>query len=345
MGNKTFLVAQREYLENVRTKTFLISIFIVPVLLAASFGISALLNRFKEVQRYTVLDLGSAGLVSQVERTARTGDLEVLWKMLQSAKDDPALQELAGSMGGGDPANAPAAPSEDQAGKMLQWISRQDPKDLARLRGIQTSRQFTYVPLDKLALGTTEPEAIRTALNQRVQKGELFAYFVLGADPVKSLDGFAYVSNNLTDGSLRELYERALTRLVQKQRITDAGIAPALAAHIQETVSLRNQYSACSSGKLHVEPSSLGAIDVRVNQYSSQSNNKQAVNEATTAALVQVNSQTGQSYTSLLDYADMVLFVTPELGDFLAYASVGGGQSVYNDKWGGFVASQMHETG
>ena len=44
MGNKTFLVAQREYLENVRTKTFLISIFIVPVLLAASFGISALLK-------------------------------------------------------------------------------------------------------------------------------------------------------------------------------------------------------------------------------------------------------------------------------------------------------------
>jgi type II secretory pathway pseudopilin PulG len=113
----------------------------------------------------------------------------------------------------------------------------------------------------------------------------------------------------------------------------------------QESVSLRNQYSACSSGKLRVEPSSLGAIEVRVNQYSSQSSNKQAVNEATTAALAHVNSQTGQSYTSLMDYVDMVLFVTPELGDFLAYASVGGGQSVYNDKWGGYVASQMHETG
>lgn len=113
----------------------------------------------------------------------------------------------------------------------------------------------------------------------------------------------------------------------------------------QEAVSLRSQYSACSSGKLRVEPSSLGAIDVRVNQYSSQSNNKQAVNEATTNALAYVNSQTGQSYSSLMDYVDMVLFVTPELGDFLAYASVGGGQSVYNDKWGGYVASHMHETG
>jgi ABC-2 type transport system permease protein len=177
----------------------------------------------------------------------------VLWKMLQSAKDDPALQELAGSMGGGDPGNAPAAPSDDQAGKMLQWISRQDPKDLARLRGIQTSRQFTYVPLDQLALGTTEPEAVRTALNQRVQKGELFAYFVLGADPLKSLDGFAYVSNNLTDGSLRELYERALTRLVQKQRIADAGIAPALAAHIQETVSLPKSQVDASGAATKVE--------------------------------------------------------------------------------------------
>ncbi len=79
MANKTLLVAQREYMENVRTKTFLISIFIVPVLLALSFGISVLLNKFKEVQRYTVLDLGHDQMVAEVERAGRSGDIEALF--------------------------------------------------------------------------------------------------------------------------------------------------------------------------------------------------------------------------------------------------------------------------
>lgn len=45
MANKTLLVAQREYLENVRTKTFWLGIFIVPVLLAGVVGVSVLLEK------------------------------------------------------------------------------------------------------------------------------------------------------------------------------------------------------------------------------------------------------------------------------------------------------------
>jgi ABC-2 type transport system permease protein len=60
---------------------------------------------------------------------------------------------------------------------------------------------------------------------------------VLGEEPTKSLTGFDYVSNNLTDGSLRQAYENTLTRIVQQQRIEDAGISPAVARHIQERVS------------------------------------------------------------------------------------------------------------
>ena len=39
MASKTLLVAQREYIENIRTKTFWIGIFIVPVLIAAAMGV------------------------------------------------------------------------------------------------------------------------------------------------------------------------------------------------------------------------------------------------------------------------------------------------------------------
>jgi hypothetical protein len=139
----------------------------------------------------------------------------------------------------------------------------------------------------------------------------------------------------------------------------------------QERVSIRNQYRACSFGKLRVEPSSLGVVTARVNRNTFQSTNKNAVNDAAAAALAYVNSATGQSYESLTEYADMILYddllrccsllalpagyltmcsdsncsyVTPAMGDFLAYASVGGGQSVYNDKWGGFVGKKTRNS-
>ena len=47
MTSKTMLVAQREYLENVRTKTFWIGILAVPVLIVISIGAGWFLNKFK----------------------------------------------------------------------------------------------------------------------------------------------------------------------------------------------------------------------------------------------------------------------------------------------------------
>lgn len=113
----------------------------------------------------------------------------------------------------------------------------------------------------------------------------------------------------------------------------------------QDRISLRNQYKACSWGKVLIEPSSRGVIEVRVGLSSTTSSHQQVVNAATRAALDYLQSQGVGTFTGLREYADMVLYITPSMGDWLAYASVGGGTSVYNDKWGGYVASVMHETG
>ncbi len=85
-------------------------------------------------------------------------------------------------------------------------------------------------------------------LTPRLQSGELFAYVILGKDPLRSLDGFEYVSNNLTDGSLRGTYEAALTRLIQNDRIRDKGIAKDVAEHIQQRVSLRKKQIDSATG-------------------------------------------------------------------------------------------------
>ncbi len=232
MANKTLLVARREYLENVRTKTFWVSIFIVPVMLALSFGIGALMNRLKETQRYTVLDLGNADLAQQIERTGRNGDVKALFALLQ----DPRLAQLASEIGA-----AGGTPNEEQSMRLLQWMQQQDPKKLAGFQGIRTSRSFQFVPLDELGITAADLDARRQQLNDLVKTNKLFAYFVLGPAPVKALDGFEYVSNNLTDGSLREWYERTATDLVQKQRIGAAGIEPGVAAHIQEQVEFKKR--------------------------------------------------------------------------------------------------------
>lgn len=237
MANKTLLVAQREYLENVRTKTFWIGILIVPLLIGAMVGASALLQKLKQTQRYTVVDLGGGDLLARAERELRQGDVKALLQLMAKAANDPAIQglkEKVGSTGG-------AEPSGEQVLAAYEWMQAQDPAVLAKIADVQTSKQFDHVPIQELGIAEPTSEAGQRELNRLVQNGKLFAYFVLGDKPVESTTGFRYVSNNLTDDSLRAAYENALTRLVQKERIAAAGIAPKVAAHIQQRVEFQKQ--------------------------------------------------------------------------------------------------------
>ncbi len=93
------------------------------------------------------------------------------------------------------------------------------------------------MPPADLGAASGDAEQDRAALNRLVQEGKLFAYFVLGKAPGESTADFEYVCNNLTDTGLRSAYEAALTRLVQRDRIKAAGIAPQVAEHIQQRVT------------------------------------------------------------------------------------------------------------
>ncbi len=238
MANKTLLVAQREYLENVRTKTFWIGILIVPLLIGVMVGASALLAKLKQVQRYTVVDLGGGDLLARAEREFRQGDAKAVFQLLAKAKDDPKLQELQRKVGAtGDGKE----PSGEQMLAIFDWMQAQDPAVLAKFADLQTSKQYDYLPAAELGIAEIGSEAGQQELNRRVQKGDLFAYFVLGDKPQESTTDFRYVSNNLTDDSLRSAYENALTRIVQKDRIAEAGIAPKVATHIQQRVEFQKQ--------------------------------------------------------------------------------------------------------
>ena len=115
------------------------------------------------------------------------------------------MQELAGRVG-----TVSDSPTPEQMQLMLEWMRQQDPATLRRFAGLAIARKYEFEPPDELT-GTTDLTAQRKVLNELLQQGKLFAYFVLGKDPATTLEDFEYVSNNLTDSGLREWYESTAT--------------------------------------------------------------------------------------------------------------------------------------
>jgi ABC-2 type transport system permease protein len=242
MASKTMLVAQREYLENVRTKTFWLGIFLVPVLIAASIGVSALLNKFKGVQRYSVVDLGDDGLGDRAERAFRKGDFAALQKEILAQKtagevaaEMKQLAELMPTEG--------EEPSGEQQLAALNWYYKQPPEVQARFADITTSKQYDYVDPDEIGITETDPEALQKALTKAVNDGKIFGYFVLGKEPLKTFEDFRYVCDNQADDSLQRAYQNTLTGLVRSDRIKEAGIPRSVAERIQESVQFQKKKS------------------------------------------------------------------------------------------------------
>ena len=67
-----------------------------------------------------------------------------------------------------------------------------------------------------------------------VFNGELFAYFVIGKDPVKSSEGCQYVSKNLTDNDLKKWLGRHATAEVRTRRMDKSGINEITSRYIQK---------------------------------------------------------------------------------------------------------------
>lgn len=73
--SKAYLVARREYIENIRTKAFWIGIFMFPLLITLSMVVPTLLERAKSARHYAVVDQ-SGWLLEEVERRGELPDLE-----------------------------------------------------------------------------------------------------------------------------------------------------------------------------------------------------------------------------------------------------------------------------
>ncbi|HUP25553.1 MAG TPA: ABC transporter permease [Thermoanaerobaculia bacterium] len=287
MNRKTFLVAHREFVENLRTKAFWIGILLFPVLITAMMVIPAWLERAKGARSYAVVD-HSGWLLDEIERRAELPDLErVLERALelqrsgspdfaempdalrrtaqelergigvvlqgQGSADDADREEvehkllaafastvggLAGTQGEAVRAQLPpeAVRSLDELRVEIQAWWRALPPDQADEYGSGLAKS-RYIRVEVADRG----EAAVPQLTQQVQDGELFAYFVIGDNPVEGGEGSRYISTNLTDDDLHRWFTRLASDAVRDRRLAERAIEPEVAEWIQQPVDFAMQ--------------------------------------------------------------------------------------------------------
>ncbi len=265
--NKTWLVALREYSENLRTKTFWLGIMSFPVILIIAVVVPRMLAGAKDVRHYVVIDQTN-WLLPAIEKRAEYDDVLQWFKYVQKqidkgessvAKLPSALRSLAvevkgktvkqlesmaqiGTMFGKTlaiPESASKATDSEQREKMgkqmlelISWSASQSPEEL---RGLQAGVKRERYDRINVPAGTPDAEAwARTQMDSK--NGSLFAYFVIGPNPLDSNDGFKYVSNNRTDQDLKDWIARLSTDEIEKQRFARENIDQDVARRIQAPV-------------------------------------------------------------------------------------------------------------
>jgi len=216
MNNKALLVAKREYFENLSTKTFWIGILLFPVLISLSFVIPILLEKEKDARVYQVID-HSNWLFKDVQRMAHSRDVR---RLMDENKPPEALTSLFGVSNfkewdedqrkeASDQIFDPESTLDPQKrSAFLDWWNALDDKAAQDLNERMSKARFV------LLNGSGEVDSLKTLIREK----KLFAYFEIPENPLDLESSIAYVSNNLTDESLREWFAYYANHIVQEKR-------------------------------------------------------------------------------------------------------------------------------
>jgi len=271
---RALLVAQREFLENIRTKGFWLSILMMPIMLVIIGIVPVLVSSTRTEQSFTVID-ESGWLLSKVqyelslsdavhylkapvEEDRRTPLDEI--KPALATVEDLALTNVArelvgqaadlrGSLQMGS-LSQDSLPLEVQnffrthRGDIGRWWQGLSPADRAELSPRISTNFFRFEEAEGRS-----PEL----LNQAVKDNELFAYFVIGPSPKENSQGFRFVSNNLTDRELLNWFNRSVTKVVRAERLTAENIDPEIAKWINTPPDFESRQIGASGEEESVE--------------------------------------------------------------------------------------------
>ena len=273
--SKVYMVARREYMENLRTKAFWIGILAFPVIISLVVLVPILLSQTKAARTYAVLDR-SGFLLQEVEALVIEGDLRQVFRVVGERRSRgepvpavmerlaPVLEEL--DDGARDKfiallAAPQSRPEEErqmpekarlalraERAELQQWWRRAPARELERLN-VELTRDI-YARIDIPPAGGEDPQIV---LNRMIGKEELFAYFVIGADPVTDAADCKYISNNLTDRALLNWFKDRAAEVVRKRRIAQADIDPQIAHWIREPLTFQGRKVGQGGGEEKVE--------------------------------------------------------------------------------------------
>lgn len=244
---RSFLVARREFLENVRTKGFWIGIMMMPVVLVLMIALPIIVESTKEPKAYAVIDQ-SGGILNRIQQEIEVSDLLLVLKardlpeilglapkairiIREHAPElgDTAIRALAEGIVKNELPDANSYPEKLRQQLNLHgpdltgWWKSLDEESKAVLAPGISSSQFVQELIE---------DARTESLNKLVQEGKIFAYFIIGSNPMENSDGFKYVSNNLTDRDLLNWFSGQVSKVIQKDRLEQEQIDPETAAWI-----------------------------------------------------------------------------------------------------------------
>jgi hypothetical protein len=193
--------------------------------------------------------------------------------------------------------------------------------------------------------------SIDTSSDEQLLQGELFVSVyggrIEGDDVILTKDSVvSVVPPPASFQSRRHLVAKTGTLSVLVLRISTNDATPSLSADefhkliFEDEVSLQKQYAACSFGKLNLIPTEYGVLDLYLNATAEGAIPVSLVSKANEALRDRLN------IAKTTDASDLLLMIMPPgTGDWAAFSGVGHPRSVYNDLWGGYSSSLLHEVG
>ncbi|HCL30134.1 MAG TPA: hypothetical protein DIC52_17075 [Candidatus Latescibacteria bacterium] len=259
--NKGLLVARHEYIETVRTKAFWLGLLAFPIIIALGIAVPVLLEKTKEPRIYAVID-HSGFLAGQIEERIYRRDLHTILAVTSEQKHESGstferlpqiLRQFTNTYLSLDEADrsgfvdataeiANGGEGRNLEGEVAEFVAQGDRKRLWAWWQAASVKELDQLDLElarhsfRRVEANGETETPVADLNRRVSAGELFAYFVIGPDPVAGSAACKYVSNNLTDRDLLDWYGRLATDVIRAQRIEQEGVDPEVARWVHESL-------------------------------------------------------------------------------------------------------------
>ena len=252
--SSVWLVAYREYLENIRTKAFWLGAILMPIIFLVMLIVPSLFARDSDAI-YGVIDQ-SGWVHDAVRKTIVERDIEQFLTVFENEiptvydeiKDSEVREDLRTAVNNGlsednfrrelrdmivylttqnGQLSNPTKPSERIANwwvKNIETVAEIAPGvSYSRYREIRSQTESTSV------------------LTQLLSNDEILGFFVIPDDPVAGDTGAQYVTKNLTNRDLQNWFERLVSEVVQTQRIREENIDEKTASYIQERTKFTTQ--------------------------------------------------------------------------------------------------------